>query len=354
LSFVDEVWDDGALAQLSEAVTSLGLDFTAAESDSDAGIDAFLAMPGDSPIPVEVKRVALVSAKGLQQTLRQWDRSSNSKAIRVVVADRITADARDVLRTAGWGWLDLRGHLHLRGTGLFVDAEVAPLREPQRRPEPFAGRVGLEVAAAILLEPHKVHGVRQLATLLGRAPSSVSVAVNALRRAGLVDDEGKPRSSDLFWELVSVWKPQHVDVKAAPANDAAVLDALRVNIDDFTRAGWALSDARAAAAYGAPIALRVDQQPDFYVPDERVMRRAVQLLGPTAGRVDRGVTLRVAPTHIVCVQREDPTKHEWNRTHEHWPLAQPLFVALDLAQDPGRGRDVLNDWTPPEPWHRVW
>lgn len=34
---------------------------------------------------------------------------------------------------------------------------------------------------------------------------------------------------------------------------------------------------------------------------------------------------------------------------------QPLFVALDLAQDhPGRGRDVLNDWTPPEPWRRVW
>jgi len=40
--------------------------------------------------------------------------------------------------------------------------------------------------------------------------------------------------------------------------------------------------------------------------------------------------------------------------NQRWPLAQPLFVALDLAQDPGRGREILNDWTPPEPWHRVW
>ncbi len=32
----------------------------------------------------------------------------------VVVADRITDDARSLLSAAGWSWLDLRGHLHLR------------------------------------------------------------------------------------------------------------------------------------------------------------------------------------------------------------------------------------------------
>jgi len=36
------------------------------------------------------------------------------------------------------------------------------------------------------------------------------------------------------------------------------------------------------------------------------------------------------------------------------PLAAPLFVALDLAQDVGRGREILNTWDPPEGWARVW
>jgi hypothetical protein len=37
-----------------------------------------------------------------------------------------------------------------------------------------------------------------------------------------------------------------------------------------------------------------------------------------------------------------------------WPLAHPLFVALDLAQDVGRGREVLDRWTPDTRWPRVW
>ena len=39
---------------------------------------------------------------------------------------------------------------------------------------------------------------------------------------------------------------------------------------------------------------------------------------------------------------------------EHWPLANPLFVALDLARDPGRGRQILDGWQPPRPWRKIW
>jgi hypothetical protein len=35
-------------------------------------------------------------------------------------------------------------------------------------------------------------------------------------------------------------------------------------------------------------------------------------------------------------------------------LAHPLFVALDLAADPGRGREILDGWTPPADVARVW
>jgi hypothetical protein len=37
--------------------------------------------------------------------------------------------------------------------------------------------------------------------------------------------------------------------------------------------------------------------------------------------------------------------------HQRWPLAHPVAVALDLAQDRARGREILDDWSPPE---RVW
>jgi hypothetical protein len=58
--------------------------------------------------------------------------------------------------------------------------------------------------------------------------------------------------------------------------------------------------------------------------------------------------LRVAPVPLATRSRIDlsgPPK---------WPLAHPLFVALDLAQDIGRGREILEAWNPDERWTRVW
>src|SRR5690242_8839887 len=38
----------------------------------------------------------------------------------IVVADRISSSGRDVLRDAGWSWLDRRGHLRIWQPGLRV------------------------------------------------------------------------------------------------------------------------------------------------------------------------------------------------------------------------------------------
>jgi hypothetical protein len=103
----------------------------------------------------------------------------------------------------------------------------------------------------------------------------------------------------------------------------------------------------AAAAYGAPAGVRSDYPPDFYVPDAATLRRAVHLLGAARDRGSRSATVRVAPVPLACSRRIDAPG-------ETWPLAQPLFVALDLAQDPGRGREVLDGWHPEERFGRVW
>lgn len=342
-----------AAEKLADAAHSLGLEFSNARATRDQGIDGYLALPGDKPMPVYLKRASLVSAHGLAERLADWDRHVPLGAVRAVVADRITEDARRLLREAGWGWLDSRGHLRLVARGLLIDVDVPEFSQPRRRAEPFSGNVGIEVAVAMLLDPHRGMGIRYIASQIGRAPSSVSEVVSAMRAAGLISAEGQPRTPDLFWELASAWRPQKLAVATVPQNDLAVLQALKVNVDKVDEAGWALSDTHAAAAYGAPVAIRSDHPHEFYVPDRQVLRRAGQLLGPAHSHGERAATLLVAPTPVICAERVDPNLYA-NARSEHWPIAQPLFVALDLASDPGRGREILNDWTPPEPWHRVW
>lgn len=74
--------------------------------------------------------------------------------------------------------------------------------------------------------------------------------------------------------------------------------------------------------------MRTGQLQDFYVPDQVTVRRAITLLGPSS-RSQARCAVRVAPV---------------NNPFE-WPLAHPVVVALDPAQDAGRGREILSAWT---------
>lgn len=341
------------VADFAESVAAVGLRFRPVEAGADGGLDGYLVLPDGRQLAVLIKAVSLLSANGLAQKLDDWaDGPPNSGRLRVVVADRITESARDVLRNAGWSWLDLRGHLRLAADGLLIDVNIPTARKSSHRRDPFAGNVGIEVAVALLLAPDDAVAIRRISSQIARAPSSVSDVVAAMRSADLITADGLPRTPQLFWELASAWKPAQIDVTELP-RDGGLLGALRVNLDEFDMPGWALSDDRAAVAYGAGAAIRGDHPYVFYVPDERVLRRAAQVLGAVGNRGERRATLRVAPTPMVCSQRQDPVDYARSGAEE-WPMARPLFVALDLAQDPGRGREILNDWNPPEPWARVW
>jgi hypothetical protein len=61
----------------------------------------------------------------------------------VVVADRITADARVLLDAAGWSWLDLRGHLHRCGLLIHSAVEAATASVAHRSRSPLRGKAGL-------------------------------------------------------------------------------------------------------------------------------------------------------------------------------------------------------------------
>jgi len=343
---------DGADA-LREAARVVGLGVRAVAPGDEQAVHLVLVNPAGGEVAVEVKRLSLASVDGLSRRIETWNRQlSRDSAVGVLVADRVTREARDLLHSQGWGWLDLRGHLHMITAGLFIDADIPSMRESPRRAAPLAGRVGVEVAALVLLDPEKPVMVRQIAGSLSRAPSSVSDVLSRMKDTNLIDTRGRPAVPELFWQLAARWRPSTTDVQSIPSPGAgAINDALRLGFEDVSATtGWALTDTIAAAAYGAPVGVRSDHPPDFYVPDEATLRRAVHLLGAARDHHSRAATVRVAPVRTICSNRVDAAG--W--ANDVWPLAQPLFVALDLAQDPGRGREVLDGWTPREFGRRVW
>jgi hypothetical protein len=339
------------LDALISAIASLGL-VVRADVEADQVGDVVVVLPDGQELDFQVKSAALITADSLPGQLRRWSEGPAIPVARVAVAGRITADARNDLTQAGWNWLDLRGHLKLTGPGVFIDSEVPSLGGPVAARQALSGRVGVELAALLLLDPARQLGVRAAATILSRAPSSVSEAFAGLRAEGLVHDDNRPIVPGLFWELAENWRPVSRDVANIPVPGGGRDNvALRLGLDDVeSTVGWAMTDTLAAAVYGAPVSARASHPPDFYVPDLVTLRRAVRLLGEAATVTSRAGCVRIAPTPLVCTHRIDAGK--WS--NEVWPLADPLFVALDLAQDPGRGRDILDGWTPQRMGNRVW
>jgi hypothetical protein len=180
----------------------------------------------------------------------------------------------------------------------------------------------------------------------------VSEVLAALRRSGLIDERHRVEGTELFWQVADRWSATRVYIAQlpVPGNYDTITKPLRLGLDDVeSTSGWALTDSAAAMAYGAPLAVRTEQLLDFYVPDQATLRRATTLLGAAPSRTQARCAVRVAPVPAVCSHRVDLATNPFE-----WPLAHPLFVALDLAQDAGRGREILNAWTPSQRWARVW
>jgi hypothetical protein len=266
----------------------------------------------------------------------------------VVVADRITEQARQALSEAGWNWFDRRGHLRLipaDTVGIAIDrGDLQPLkrrREATRRQAPLTGLGGRAVAYALLTDPATPLAVRRSASRFGLAPSTVSAALADLRRKGLIDAAGRPILTELFWELADAWPQDRTWLRNQPKPTDAGIPAL-----DAQGPTWRLTGLQAAIAWGAP-AVAANPGFDLYVPGPVVVTIAVRTY-ERAAPGEHTISIAVAPVRRVA---EDPWPPQ---LAVGWPLAHPVAVALELAQDRGRGRDILSEWSPPEPYKRVW
>jgi DNA-binding transcriptional ArsR family regulator len=333
-------------ALVIDAFAQLGIEARQPAGAPDHGVD-LVVDPDGIGVEIQVKHRSLVNQDTVERLLSD---DLPPDASLLVVADRVTDAARKRLTARRCGYLDLRGRLALRTDQLVIDAEVEPVVERAERARALSGKVGLEVATALLLQPERAVAVRELSRELGRSPSTVSEVLAALRRDELIDTHHAVTDSRLFWQVADHWPTPRTPVAKLPAlDDASLTQPLRLGLDDVDKPGWALTDSAAAAAYGAPLAFRPGQILDFYVPDLSVVRRAATLLGTAPTLSQAPATVRVAPVPAVVHRRVD-----LDTNLVEWPLAHPLFVALDLAQDVGRGREVLDHWTPATKWPRVW
>ena len=95
----------------------------------------------------------------------------------------------------------------------------------------------------------------------------------------------------------------------------------------------------------APVVATADRPAELYVESQSELRSVLRSHGVTPGTPWAG---RVA----VC-----PSRYGWSvpaQLPDHdFPVANHVVIALDLAQDRGRGREILEGWNP-EGHVRVW
>jgi len=256
----------------------------------------------------------------------------------LLVAERITTDGRTILTDAGWSWLDRRGRLHLRGAGVRVDIDVAPLGRAASSPSslaPITGRGGKAVAYWLCAHPGRALSPTRSAPELGFAPSTISVAVRQLADAGLAGDDGAAIVPELFWELAGVWRTDRTWLAAAP-------DPQHHQPADPLAPTWRRTGTAAAARYGAPVVTPGGEPIALYVPGPVDVSIALRRHGAAEPGTGAAV-VSVAPVTAATAGPDDVDVP----IIEGWSAAPLLAVALDLAQDRARGREILMDWDVP-------
>lgn len=331
-----------ALERLAVDALTTALDGIAVRHKSAPRSEAdLIARIDDRDVSVEIKTTAYATPERVRAIIKQFRRRP---ATHLLVADHITEAARQDLIAAGWSWLDRRGHLYLRAPGVMIDREIDPLPRPGvgSTPDAISGAAGLAVAYSVLLDPEAPQPVRASAPLLGFSPASISTSRTALRDAGLLERDGLPVVPELFWALADVWRPERTWLTDKPMPGDTY-----TNVHDLAAAGWCLTGTAAAVEWGAPV-VAADPILDLYVPGPVMVTIAQREYSAARNAVDASASIAVAPAALVTSRRLPP------RRKGRWPLAHPLAIALDLAQDRARGREILEDWTPPAEFHRVW
>lgn len=338
------------LQAFQDALADIGVDWKSERSPGHPRPDRLGHIAG-VPVVVEVK--AAPSTADVHHISRT---SLSADRYRILVGGRLSRAVRDELRKADIGYYDARGHLRLMRAPLWIDAPALPAPgESRAAGDPLSSAGSLDVALGILDDPDVVGrlGVRGFAAEIGRSPALVSTTLRRLREDHLVTDKNAPAVPDLFGATLLHWNPSRIPLGGTPSAGLGRLnERLQLNLDNVGEPGWALGDAQAAALWGAPMVLGTDSPPDFYVPASRILSLAVASF-ERARYGEHTCTVALQPAPFVCRRRVDLSDR---RDDAVFPVVRPVIAALDLASDPGRGRETLDAWSErlADDVNRVW
>ena len=350
---------DSAIEEL-EALASANRGVTVVRS----GPDQVKITVGRQGWPAKVVARDAVSLREAQMLVETEARGS-----KIIVANQLSAEAKDFLALRNddltnywWSWLDRRGELalnHPKASGIIHFENSAMSHRPSlpggwrlaapRSDGPIRGRAGISYAAALLLHPAAPPSIRAIARDAQMSHGAVGEASKLLRESGLVLPSGEPQIPELFWALAAVWSPTRITpVATLPTPENA--NHLRAELDHLDNPGWCLGGDESAVAWGAPL-FSAASRPWIWVPQEGDARRTERALKPTTWD-DCAAVVAVPPTAMVCSTRLfAPTPVPL----PFLPTAHPLFLALELAQDPARGHEILDQWHPAQhEIQRVW
>jgi len=254
-----------------------------------------------------------------------------------VAAERLSTAGRANLERLNVSWFDARGHLHLVAPDLFIDSDVPAATAESLRVAQLFTSTGLDVGLCLLLDPDRGWRVTELAVAIGRSKGRVSELLGAMRAQGLVGGDGRGEYPALFWEVADAWAPRWYPLRSMPDGDDAA----------FLQSGTL-----AAAAWGAPVAVSAGYPPELYCA-QLAQVKAIVAGHRTRGPIDP-VVARIAHTPTRLAHAELATRAPVQPGGGRWPLAHPVVVALDLARDRARGREILDGWNPPVGCTRVW
>ena len=262
-------------------------------------------------------------------------------AVPVLVADAISATAKDLLRAKGAAYYDAGGSLFLCTEPVYVHID-------RPAPRPMASRIRslfrgsrAQVVHCLLLAPGTWFGATRLAEQAGVSPGTASVVLRHLEQHEWVHTRGrgptKQRRVANGGRLLDAWARNSETIRLFSHTDYYVPvvpePSLAVELD------------RAFEAHGADYALTGESAAQRYAPFLSNVTRVHCLVAPRdsridavlrdldARRVDQGANLSVtrAPFPGALASRE--------QVDGVW-LASPVIVYLDLLRAGGRGRDM--------------
>ena len=310
------------------------------EAAPDPRADALVKLAGQRlPLACEFKTNA--NAAAAWRVVR-WARGLKG-ARPLLVAEKTTAEAREIMRRQGVAYADARGFAHIELPGLFIRTEGGGA--PRRRLTAasagvarLAGKSGV-VAQALLLAPRRDWGVHVLAQTANVSPGLAHRVLQRLEAEGIIESSGagpaKIRRVADPAALLDVWAEETRDrgVLRTPAfrfartpRELVWETAHGLDTHDITHA----VTGAAAAALLAPSVTAVPVT-ELWVTEAVAVDDVLRTVDAEA--VDSGHNL------VLLQARDDLPLAFRAKTAEGLWTVNPARLYADLRADPRRGRE---------------